>query len=120
MARVGYVMLRNGEWAGRQLIPRNWVRRIVTPVTRVHEMNPPRYRKGPFGYGYLWWIWDGPAAAGAYRGAFTGMGAFGQFITVLPQLDMVIAHKTAPTSGRGVSQSDYLRLVDGLIAARCP
>lgn len=119
MARIGYVMLRNGEWAGRQIVPRHWVRRIVTPVTRVHDMNPPANRKGPFGYGYLWWIWDGPWAAGPYEGAYTGIGAIGQFITILPRLDMVIAHKTAPGSGRSVSRSQYVELVDGVIAARC-
>ena len=35
-------------------------------------------------------------------GAFTAAGAFGQFITVLPALDLVVAHKTA-VSGTGVS-----------------
>ncbi len=30
MARIGYIMLRNGAWAGTQLVPRDWVRRIVT------------------------------------------------------------------------------------------
>jgi CubicO group peptidase (beta-lactamase class C family) len=117
MARVGYVMLRHGGWAGRQLVPRDWVHRIVTPVTRVHEMNPPANRKGPFGYGYLWWIWDGPAAVGAYEGAYTGIGAFGQYITVLPPLDMVVAHKSA--DGSTVSRDRYVELVDGVIAARC-
>jgi CubicO group peptidase (beta-lactamase class C family) len=118
MARVGYVMLRNGEWAGHQLVPRDWVRRIVTPVTRADEMNPPSNRAGPFGYGYLWWIWDGPAASGPYKGAYTGMGAIGQYITVLPQLAMVIAHKTVP-GGQSVTRAQYLELVDRIIAARC-
>ena len=118
MARVGYVMLHYGEWSGRAIVPSQWVRRIVTPVTRVHEMNPAGLRKGPFGYGYLWWIWNGDWARGAYEGAFTGMGAFGQYITVLPKLEMVIAHKTVPR-GQSVSRTQYLELVDRLIAARC-
>jgi CubicO group peptidase (beta-lactamase class C family) len=119
MARVGYVMLREGEWAGRQVVPRDWVKRIVTPVTRVHEMNPPGNRRGPFGYGYLWWIWDGEWARDAYEGAYTGIGAIGQFITVLPRLDMVIAHKTAPQAGGQVGRSQYLDLLDRVVSARC-
>jgi CubicO group peptidase (beta-lactamase class C family) len=118
MARVGYVMLRHGEWDGRTIVPRSWVRRIVTPVTRVHEMNPPALRKGPFGYGYLWWVWDGEWARDAYDGAYTGIGAIGQFITVLPRLDMVVAHKTVP-SGQAVSRAQYLELIQRLVAARC-
>jgi CubicO group peptidase (beta-lactamase class C family) len=117
MARVGYVMLRNGEWAGRQVVPADWARRIVTPVTRLHEMNPPSLRNGRFGYGYLWWIFDGTAARGPYEGAYTGIGAIGQFITVLPKLDMVVAHKKAP-GDRTISPDDYLRLLDAIVAAR--
>jgi CubicO group peptidase (beta-lactamase class C family) len=118
MARIGYLMLRGGEWAGRQVVPREWTRRIVTPVTRVHEMNPSARRKGPFGYGYLWWVWDGEWAAGPYEGAYTGQGAIGQYITVLPKLDLVIAHKTGP-GGRSVSGAQYRELVEKIISARC-
>ena len=59
-------------------------------------MNPEPLRQETFGYGYMWWVWDGSTAVGAYRGAYTARGAFGQFITVLPELDLVIAHKTDP------------------------
>ena len=120
MARVGYIMLRDGAWAGKPLVPRDWVRRMVTPVTRVGDMNPESYRKGPFGYGLLWWIWDGPFNEGPYRNGYTGIGAVGQFITVLPELDMVIAHKTEPQpGGASVSRPAYLAVVDAVIAARC-
>jgi CubicO group peptidase (beta-lactamase class C family) len=118
MARVGYVMLREGTWGGRQVVPRDWVRRIVTPVTHVDQMNPPNIRKGPFGYGYLWWVWDRQWNTGPYSSAYTGMGALGQFITVLPKLDMVIAHKTRP-GGASVSASQYLELLERVIDARC-
>jgi CubicO group peptidase (beta-lactamase class C family) len=118
MARVGYVMLRQGRWANRQLVPADWARRIVTPVTHVPQMNPPSNRRGPFGYGYLWWVWDGQWASGPYEGAYTGIGAIGQYITVLPKLDMVIAHKVRP-GARSVSSSDYLALVEKVISARC-
>jgi CubicO group peptidase (beta-lactamase class C family) len=118
MARIGHLMLRDGVWNGRTLVPRDWTRRIVTPVTRVPDMHPAEYAKGPFGYGLLWWIWDGPANEGPYRGAYTGIGAVGQFITVLPALDMVVAHKTRPGQA-SVSRPEYLSLVDAIIAARC-
>lgn len=118
MARIGLVMLRDGEWNGKQIVPRDWARKIVQPITRQHEMNPPRHREVPFGYGYLWWVWDGPAAKGAYEGAYTGIGAVGQFITVIPKLDMVIAHKTVPGNQRSVTRPQFLTLVDKLIAAK--
>jgi CubicO group peptidase (beta-lactamase class C family) len=83
MARIGYLMLREGNWNGRQLVPRDWVRETTRPVTRVWEMNPDRHRNGPFGYGYLWWIWDGEWNTGPYEGGYSGLGAVGQHITVL-------------------------------------
>jgi CubicO group peptidase (beta-lactamase class C family) len=119
MARIGYLMLRHGNWSGRQLVPRDWVREITTAVTPVSEMNPANLRKGPFGYGYLWWIWEGPFATGAYRGAYTGLGAIGQQITVIPLLDLVVAHKTVPDGGKSVSHQQYLDVLDVLVQAGC-
>jgi CubicO group peptidase (beta-lactamase class C family) len=119
MARVGYLMLREGNWAGRQLVPRDWVRETTRAFTPVTEMNPPQRRDGPFGYGYLWWVWDGPHAAGAYRGAYTGLGAVGQHITILPALDLVVAHKTRPGGSGSVSHQQFLQLLDLLVRARC-
>lgn len=120
MARVGYLMLREGHWAGRQLVPRDWVREITRPFTPVTEMNPARRRAGPFGYGYLWWVWDGPHATGPYRGAYTGLGAVGQQITVIPALDLVVVHKTRPGQGRSVSHQQYLEALDVLVRGACP
>lgn len=34
-------------------------------------------------------------ATGPYQGAYTAMGAYGQYITVLPFLNVVIAHQVA-------------------------
>ncbi len=118
MARIGYLMLREGQWAGREIVPRDWARRIVTPVTPVGQMNPDQYRNGPFGYGLLWWIWDGSFNRGDFKGAYTGIGAVGQFITVLPARDLVIAHKTQP-GARSVGRDEYLDLVGAILAAKC-
>jgi CubicO group peptidase (beta-lactamase class C family) len=119
MARIGYLMLREGNWAGKQIVPRDWVRRSTRPFTRVTEMNPPRRRDGPFGYGYLWWVWDGPDATGPYEGGFTGLGAVGQHITVLPKLDLVVAHKTRPGGTGSVSHQQFLEVLELLLRARC-
>ncbi len=120
MARLGYLMLREGNWDGRQLVPRAWAKRIVTPVTRNTEMNPASNRNGRFGYGYLWWVFDGPQPSSAFDGAYTGIGAGGQFITVLPKLDLVVAHKKkVPPSDRSVGRAEYLAVLDLLAAAYC-
>lgn len=125
MARLGYLMLRQGNWNGRQLVPADWVlesTRVFTPVT---ELNPPEERSGPYGYGYLWWVWDGPQATGAFEGAYDAQGAFGQYIIVMPKLDLVIAHKTRPDlrdaqgNARGVWASDLQQILDVIVRTHC-
>jgi CubicO group peptidase (beta-lactamase class C family) len=118
MARLGYLVLREGNWNGKQIIPRDWARKMVQPHTRLQNMNP-RGRVDVMGYGYLWWVWDGPEAKGAYEGAYTGRGAVGQYITVLPRLDMVIAHKTVPGGGRSVGWPAYRQIIQAVVDARC-
>jgi CubicO group peptidase (beta-lactamase class C family) len=120
MARIGYLMMQEGNWAGKQLVPREWARRIVQVNTPITEMNPPRYRTERLGYGYLWWVFDGPQATGPFEGAYTGVGAGGQFITVLPKLHLVVAHKTDFSGGKPtVSRDEYLGLLDDIVAAYC-
>lgn len=118
MARIGYLMLRNGNWNGRQIVPAAWVKESTRPITPVTEMNPLPLRNGPFGYGYLWWVWDGPSLPPALRGAYSAQGAFGQFIAVLPALDLVVAHKTIPGENRNVGGGEFLTLLDLIIRAK--
>jgi CubicO group peptidase (beta-lactamase class C family) len=133
MARIGLLMLRQGEWAGRQIVSKDWSKRITSLVTPLNEMNPPSHRSlssgNRWGYGCMWWVWDAPNSPGPFEGAFTGMGAGGQFITVLPALDMVIAHKTDTTQpsphGDGkrmgsVNNREYTATLHLLIAAQIP
>jgi CubicO group peptidase (beta-lactamase class C family) len=119
MARIGYLMLRKGNWAGRQVVPEYWTRKISRVKTPIPHMNPEPYKKGDFGYGYMWWVWDGSNATGPYEGAYTASGAYGQYITVLPALDMVLAHKTAvPPRNRATRMNQYRGIIGRLIQAR--
>jgi len=89
MARIGYLMLREGNWQGKQIISPEWVKQS----TRSH------YPLGEgWGYGYQWWIL--PA------GVFAATGHYEQLIYVVPETDMVVVFTgyipdevLAPTSG---------------------
>jgi CubicO group peptidase (beta-lactamase class C family) len=133
MARVGLLMARGGNWNGTRVAPADWVRRISSLVTPFHEMNPPYQRSlsttGRWGYGYLWWVWDAPNSwPGPYTGAYTARGAGGQFITVFPNVDVVVAHKTDTSElsphgpaerRRSVTGSQYEAILSMLIASYC-
>jgi CubicO group peptidase (beta-lactamase class C family) len=120
MARIGYLMLRNGKWKDRQIVPAKWVQESTRAITPLTQMNPARHRSGPFGYGYLWWVWDGPNTPPAYRGAYAGLGAVGQQIAVLPALDLVVAHKTVPAGDRRVTHDEFRAVLDLIVQAKMP
>lgn len=131
MARLGVLMARNGNWNGKQLIPANWYRYIVTPITPFDDINPTgfrvRGRMDRWGYGLLWWVWEAPAFPGSIyngplQGAYSAMGAGGQFITVLPQADMVIAHKVdiVKNPEASVDPVDYDAILSMMIDSKCP
>ena len=118
MARVGLLALRGGQWRDRQLVPRDWIARTTTLVSPLADMDqafddsPPTVAR--WGYGYLWWVWDAADRSDPLAGAFTAWGVGGQYITVVPKLDMVIAHKTDTANRNAVTARQYdvvLRMV---------
>ena len=117
MARIGYLMLRNGRWKDEQIIPADWVKTTTSVVTTYKKAVEEKTAYFHFGYGYLWWVWDEPYNKGVYQGAYSATGAYGQFITVLPKLDLVVAFKTKYEYGRQTSTDRYLKVLDKLIAA---
>src|ERR1051326_613523 len=103
MARIGLLMLRGGNWAGRQIIHPNWVTFMTTLVTPVNELFPSNFRNEAerndwrFGFGVMWWVWDSPRlpagmGSGGFYGAYSAMGYGGQYITVLPAYDRSEEH----------------------------
>ncbi len=118
MARIGYLMLREGNWNGRQVVSREWTRKIISVVTPIAEMNPTRRRDGYYGYGYMWWLWDGPKAVAPFKGAYSANGAVGQWIAVFPAIDLVVAHKTHNIYGRSTNSTSWHRTVELLFEAK--
>jgi CubicO group peptidase (beta-lactamase class C family) len=124
VARFGQLMLQRGEWKGEQIIPRAWVQQMTTIVTPAEELYPEAYRSRGLGFGYMWWIWQSPDPDGPYAGAYTYTGSYGQYLTVLPKLDMVVAHQVfagwfGPPDA-DISWEEYLGILDRLVAAKCP
>lgn len=110
MARLGLLMLNNGNWNGEQIIPEKWVKATTIVVTPISEMNPSYLRKGNYAYGYMWWIWEKNKSA-FLDGAYLASGAFGQYILIIPELNMIIAHKTKSDYGRNTDKGSFEKLV---------
>lgn len=91
LARLGQLYLQGGRWGERQIVPEAWVERS----TRRHAVGWP-HRYGA--YGYLWWI--PPGADDEPWSWFAAIGYGGQFLVVVPELDMVVV-TTATLEGKG-------------------
>lgn len=130
MARLGLLMLADGRWMDKQVMPKGWAGRIttlVTPADELHPMNVGAHRSqiGRWGYGMLWWVWDAPnwpgTLTGPYQGAYCAIGAFGQYIAVLPAIGMVFAHKvdTNDQGARRLSPSEFHTILQMAIDSWC-
>lgn len=79
MAKLGYLYLHNGQWNGKQIVPAAWVQ---ASTTKHMETKGLMNAAEDDGYGYYWWIDS--------FGGFSAHGFGGQYIFVLPRLDMVV------------------------------
>ena len=110
MARLGYLMLRNGNWKGKQIIPESWINKTTTMVSKTGGYSIFS------GYSYMWWLYI-DSDFELLEGAYTAAGAYGQYITIIPKLDMVIAHKTKSAYERRTPTPAYdqflVKLIEG-------
>ena len=132
MARLGFLMARYGQWKGADVLPKNWVEYLTTPYTPASDVWPrPVQRElggtvSRWGYGAMWWVWDAPIGTTsanwtAFTGSYTASGTDGQYITVIPSFDLVVAHKNANIDqepNRNVGMLAYQTILQMLIASR--
>jgi CubicO group peptidase (beta-lactamase class C family) len=83
MAKFGYLYLNNGNWEGEQIIPEEWVRESRQTHISLGDSNTPPYQH--YGYGYLWLTTN----LGGHP-AYYALGHGGQYIYILPTMDMVV------------------------------
>ena len=98
LARVGYLVLRNGKWNTTQVVPQAWLRESTRPLVT------PTYRLGgrTSSYGYLWWLYTpegGTPDANTTDLVIAASGAMGQWLFVVPRYDLVVAINAGITNG---------------------
>lgn len=105
MAKLGQLFLGDGQWAGKQLIPAEYVRAASGPQS---SGGPPVGMP----YGYLWWVLPSQEP----RRAFMASGYAGQLIWVNPALEMVVA-ATSTVSADSQRRGQSIELLRGVIPA---
>lgn len=105
MARVGLLMLRDGRWGGRQIVPAGWVERMRTPRHRFSR-----------GHAFGWMVWlpwqdERLRELGAYLLSGSGLNV----VMMVPERDVVFVHRAdalhGGVHGRYVNEQ-VLRLLD--------
>jgi CubicO group peptidase (beta-lactamase class C family) len=87
-ARIGQLMMLQGQWNGRELIRREVVKRVLT------DQGMPRPARSPTdpapASGLAWYVNTDGIWPAAPRDAFAGAGASHQVIVVIPSLDLIV------------------------------
>jgi CubicO group peptidase (beta-lactamase class C family) len=94
-ARFAQMVLQNGEYDGKQVVPANWIAASTKPSAPT--------KQGKIGYGYQWWI-----PIGSHAGEFQGQGIYGQYLYFDQPAGVVIVTTGADRQFKepGVSQNN--------------
>ena len=92
MAKIGYMMLKDGQWKDRQIVPKEWI--IESTKRHIDALG--------IGYGYQWWIGKTTIDSQVIKVLFAS-GHGGQKIFIIPQLDLVAVFTSRVFNSKGHS-----------------
>ena len=113
MLRIGQMMRAGGSWEGRQVVPAAFVREAT--ARKIASDIPPRGRAELWGYGYLFWL---SSVLGDELPAYNASGFGGQFIYIVPALEVVVVTLTDAISRAVAIQTATIIRETALAAAR--
>jgi CubicO group peptidase (beta-lactamase class C family) len=108
IARFGQLYLQKGMWNGRQLIPAAWVAEATAAQTSNGSSPDSDWDQG---YGYQFW---------RSRHGYRGDGAFGQYMLLLPEYDVVIAITSGVRDMQSVMNLVWSRLLPAMSSGTLP
>lgn len=85
-ARIGYLVLRRGRWGSSQVVSESW----IDESTTAYSHGPPVFFSN-YGasYGYFWWLFP-ISGRGDGTEVIAASGSGGQWLFVVPRLDLVV------------------------------
>jgi CubicO group peptidase (beta-lactamase class C family) len=88
-AKLGQLLLDGGTWQGQRIVSQEFAARAGSPLYHLRNID----------YGYLWWVEDNPYKDRMVR-TISARGAGGQTVTVVPDLDLIVATFAGSFSSR--------------------
>ena len=108
LAKIGFLYLNDGFWNGQSIVPEYWVKESTDQ--QIQAFSHPIY--GTFGYGYQWWVKKVDGC-----NSFRAWGRRGQFIVIVPKLDLVIVVTSETAMPHPPTSIHYSPLFDLVAAA---
>lgn len=113
MARFGLLYLRDGQWRGTPVVPRDWIAESTRSSSDFGQ-------KG--GYGYMWYVAPagGPHLTSAWfpGPVISAQGFGGHYLMLVPHLDLVVVHRVnTGIEGRQVTESQFGHLMQLVLDA---
>jgi CubicO group peptidase (beta-lactamase class C family) len=84
IAKIGYLYLNNGRWDDQQLLPEDWVEESTQPYGDTNQNFDGDK------YGYFFWL----KPINGFE-TYRGMGLYGQYMVVVPDLDLVVVQTSS-------------------------
>lgn len=102
MAKFGQMFLDGGMWNGNRVVSEEWVNQSTQQRVNLNS-------SGSIGYGYQWWMRNFNVDGQSYS-AYYGDGFGGQYVIVVPELQLVIA-MTGNAYEDGQSEARSIRTI---------
>lgn len=102
LAKFGQLLLNKGSWQGKEIIPASWVEEMMKPHVS---------KTGGDSYCYQMWKCDNPNTARAD-------GAYGQYVIVMPNEDMVAVVTQVITKGNAGKREQHMLFKNVLSAIK--
>ncbi len=89
LVKLGELYVNGGRWHGRQIVSQAWVNESTS-----NQLSDEQAEAAQAQYGYLWWT-------GEHKGHawFDARGRYGQLISCVPDLDVVVVVTAADAGG---------------------
>jgi CubicO group peptidase (beta-lactamase class C family) len=105
LAKIGSLMLHDGQWQGKQVVPSKWIQ--ASSQRHMEQTNPKWSSGGIYGYGYQWWHGEFKKDWGEYT-AITGVGYGGQRLFIVPEKKLVVTVFAGNYNGPHYSMGEWL------------
>ena len=102
LAKIGYLMMNNGQWEDKQIVSKSWVEKSLKPTVQFDDQ---------VGYGYQWWV---PSHKNGQTKIFAGNGFGGQFLMVVPEHQLIVVFNGWHHHDRPV-KSTWMALQDRIL-----